>query len=174
MQIARWQLSSGTNFFAAGIHAIDRRSYPVAEVRGAYAALTRHALDEQWVDGAPLLVLGDLNAWPDLPEVSDRACFFGVPFSYVHRASNDHFFGRKSPPLFRVEPVGLARGTYFDRNTSNWRDIDHVYVSSALYAGATARRLDQIGQKSLLTRQGRPSASRFSDHLPVEARIALV
>jgi hypothetical protein len=174
MQIARWQLSSGTEFLAAGIHAVDRRNYPVAEVRGAYAALTRHALDERWVDGVPLLLLGDFNAWPDLPEVGDRACFFGVSSSYEHRSGNETFFGRKSPPLHRIEPSpGVVGGTYFHTGDSRWRDVDHVYVSAALLPGAQARRLDAIGQQSLVTRSGRPSITRFSDHLPVEARVAL-
>lgn len=174
MQIAQWRLDSGTEFFAAGIHAIDRRNYSVAEVRGGYAALTRHALDERWVSGAPLLMLGDFNAWPDQPEIGSRACFFGVTSSYEHRPANDFFFGRTSPPLYRIEPSpGVSPGTYFDTETSCWRDIDHIYISGALRQGAQARRLDAIGQESLVSRQGRPSGGRFSDHLPVEAVVAL-
>lgn len=174
MQITRWRLSSGMEFFAAGIHGVDRRNYPILEVRGAYAALTRHALDERWVDGHPLLLLGDFNAWPDLPELSERACLFGVSSSYDHRPSNETFFGRKSPALYRIEPSpGVARGTYFHTGDSQWRDVDHVYVSSTLVQGAQARRLDAIGLESLVTRTGRPSSARFSDHLPVEARVAL-
>jgi len=174
MQIARWRLGSGAEFFAAGIHAIDRRNHSIPEVRGAYAALTRHALDERWAYGVPLLMLGDFNAWPECPEVSDRACLFGVSSSDEHRPGNRTFFGRHSPPLYRVEPSSaVPRGTYFDSEKSRWFDIDHVYVSEALRAGAHARRLDAIGQERLVTPGGRPSVSRFSDHLPVEARIAL-
>lgn len=174
MQIARWQLSSGIEFFAAGIHGIDRRNYTIPEVRGAYAALTRRALDERWIDGRPLLMLGDFNATPELPELSERACLFGVSSTYDHRPRNETFFGRTSPPLYRIEPSpGVARGTYFHISDSNWRDLDHVYVSAALVQGAQARRLDAIGSTSLVTRTGRPSSARFSDHLPVEAHVAL-
>jgi endonuclease/exonuclease/phosphatase family metal-dependent hydrolase len=174
MQIARWRLDSGTEFFAAGIHAIDRRNHSVPEVRGAYAALTRHALDEQWSDGVPLLLLGDFNAWHDSPEVAHRACLFGVSSSYEHPPRNDTFFGRKSPPLFRVEPTPTGpRGTYFDSDTCMWRDVDHVYVSKSLHGGARASRLASMGQESLVTRTGRPSVARLSDHLPVEATVAL-
>lgn len=174
MQIAQWRLGSGTEFLAAGIHAIDLRNHPILEVRGAYASLTRAALDEKWGGGLPLLLLGDFNAWPDRPEMSERACFFGVTSSYEHRPGNDVFFGRKSPPLYLVEPSSVGpRGTYFDSNKSQWRDIDHIYVSEALRAKAQARRLDAMGQTRLLTSHGRPSGGRYSDHLPVEASVAL-
>jgi hypothetical protein len=175
MQIARWRLGSGTEFLAAGIHAVDRLHYAVPEVRGAYAALTRHALDERWTDAVPLLALGDFNAWPDSPEMGERACFFGVSSSsYEHRPSNDAFFGRKSPPLYRIEPSpGVALGTYFNAKSARWIDMDHVYISQNLRQGAKAMRLDAIGPESLVTRDGRPRVSRYSDHLPVEARIDL-
>ncbi|HEU4411256.1 MAG TPA: endonuclease/exonuclease/phosphatase family protein [Polyangiaceae bacterium] len=177
LQIVELRLGSGAALFAAGLHAIDRRNYTVAEVRGAYAALTRRALDERWRDGTPLLLLGDFNAWPDLPELAHRACIFGVSAGYEHRAGFDSFFGRKSPPLFRVEPapgpLGSPLGTYFDPNDSAWRDLDHIYVSRSLLPAARAERLVSIGQVSLLTRYGRPSKNEASDHLPVEARVAL-
>jgi hypothetical protein len=173
LQIAEWRLRSGATFFAAGWHARDRRNYWLPEVRGAYAALTRRALDERWHDGAPLLLLGDFNAWPDLPELANRACLFGVSAGYEHRLGFDSFFGRRSPPLFRIEPTSGPPGTYFDQNSSTWRDLDHIYVSRGLYSAARARRLDSIGQVSLITPQGRPSQNKASDHLPVEAHLSL-
>lgn len=172
LQIGQWRLASGEEFFVVGLHAIDRRNYPVAEVRGAYAALTRRALDERWRSGAPLALLGDFNAWPELAEIADRACFFCVSTTYDQQNRHLTFFGRTSPPLFRVEPAPGPRGTYFDKDTSQWRDVDHIYVSHQLRPQAWARRLDNISQRPLVTRNGRPS-SKFSDHLPVEAHLAL-
>lgn len=115
MQITRWRLSSGMEFFAAGIHGVDRRNYPILEVRGAYAALTRHALDERWVDGHPLLLLGDFNAWPDLPELSERACLFCSGFLHhmttvrATRLFSDvrvrHSIASNRLPALRAEPT---------------------------------------------------------------------
>lgn len=172
MQIVHWQLGTGTQFVAAGVHMIDRRNHATAEVRGAYASLTRLALDSRWPPNIPLLVIGDFNAWPELPELENRACFFGVSQKYEHQARHDTFFGRQSPPLFRIEPTGISQGTYFDPNGSIWRDIDHIYVSRTLRAGASAQRRIALGQEQLITRSGRP-ANKLSDHLPVEAQITL-
>ena len=126
MQMARFRLpTTGTEFHVAGIHALDRRNTSVEAIRGGVAALTRRDLDDAW-SGAPrlpLVALGDFNAWPDLPELEDRACFFGVTSAY-RVEGKAMFFGRSHPPLFRLEPPSKDSGTTF--HSPRWRHIDHI------------------------------------------------
>ena len=174
MLFVRFRTASGSEIVIVGYHAVDRLNYSVAEARGGYQALARREIDERVPSSlVPVVLLGDFNASPGMPELGDRACLYVLGPRERHNSRAEKHFDRVSPPLYAVAPEG-SEGTIFVEwgRRAWWETYDFVAVTHELRDRVTSRILPVIGGVSLIhPYKATPNKETYSDHLPVEAEL---
>jgi hypothetical protein len=172
-----------------GVHGWDRMSHPDETERSEWGVIMRDILQDFW-DGGPLIVLGDLNAHPWSPEVTKRRGLYALRWKdwpeqdATTLANTDRQVTPLYNPMWDLLPDGAAGGNgsyfYVDKHDQRWHCFDQIIVSAHLREHISRptvlpRLLDRdlLGEDEKPARrsEGGKSKPELSDHLPVQLTI---
>ncbi len=176
-----------------GVHGRSRLDAPTESDRQVWAQLMRKILGHFWRNNGPLLMLGDFNANPYHLEMTTRSGLLALRkkdgLTRTRRQpGSDEAVHALYNPMWRLLPdrkSASARGTnvYDDRNDGMyWMCYDQILVSCDLRPYLDKILIhEKIDNADLVDTKGRPwystindkKAYKYSDHLPVQARIAM-
>jgi hypothetical protein len=175
------------NLQVMGVHGWDRFSRSSSEERSDWAALMRSSLDEFW-DGGPLIVMGDLNASPWSAEVTGRRGLYALRRKDWPTERQSKLVGRDryvTPlynPMWQILPDAGSGGheTIYhpDEHDLRWHCFDQIIVSEHLRAHCGLPVvLTTLAGCNLIDDKGAPRRHKdgfeFSQHLPVQMTIDL-
>ncbi len=174
--------TKSTAILLAVIH-FQSRAYWSERMQASEATVLRESISnsEKAAGHQRTVLVGDLNMNPFHPGVAaahglnavmardlarrEQRTVATKSYRFFYNPMWGHFGDRRSGPP----------GTFFYSGSDfYWNMFDQVMLRPALMDSLhEVRILDRVGERSLLTRQGRPRSSETSDHLPILFRLNL-
>jgi hypothetical protein len=170
-----------------GVHAWDRKSRPKKKQRREWASIMSNVLQDFW-DGGPLIVMGDLNAHPWSAEITARSGLYAIrgkdwpDQGHAKLAGRDEHVRPLYNPMWQILADGApgGQGTLFypDARDLRWHCFDQIIVSEHLRDNlGPPTVLTKLGDRILIDGQGAPKKQRgqpeLSDHLPLQVTMDL-
>lgn len=169
-----------SGLLVAGVHLPSKRELKPEEQHGLalrYAGLLSEVRKRH--PSTPMVIAGDFNMNPFEHGVCSSEGFHGVMSRQIALPGKRKVLGVERElfynPMWSLlgDDSPGPPGTCFYRGgviSYFWNMFDQVLYSSAVLARFTPGDVEVLtacGETSLLARDGRPDAKRFSDHLPV-------
>jgi hypothetical protein len=169
-----------------GVHAWDRKSRYESEDRQTWAGIMNDVVRDFW-SGGPLIVMGDLNAHPWSPEITDRSGLYALRRKDWPEQGSGKLAGKDkhATPLYNpmwqllADDARGGHGTiFYPKRDLRWHCFDQIIVSDHLreHIGPPAV-LTQLCDRTLVDGKGAPRKRRdkaeLSDHLPVQVTVDL-
>jgi Endonuclease/Exonuclease/phosphatase family len=174
------------NLQVLGVHAWDPISRHQIEERQAWAGIMSEVVRDFWL-GGPLIVMGDLNANPWSPEVTNRTGLYALRRKDWPERGSGKLPGtdKHATPLYNpmwqllADDAQGGHGTIFYPGSDlRWSCFDQIIVSDHLreHIGPPSV-LRRLCDRDLVDDRGAPKKrggeAELSDHLPVQVTVDL-